>query len=216
MKPTLLFYCEPSQNPDQSIGSWAVAHALSPTFHVVLVTGGEPPAGMEARPAIDVVRLPPPERGPADTGMVWPHGWPPGSARASRTRILLDTFFLSEPAVVVTELFPFGHEAFTDEILPMLEYAAAARRRSLAGAAPRRPLVICSLPEMPDRARRNRTDDDRARQFADSFYDAILVHRDPRLATFDEAFGPRTEMRVPATQTCSSRRSLGQFVTSAS
>lgn len=186
MKPTLLFYCQPSRETDPLAGSWAVAHSFSPTFHVVVVTGSEPPAGITAQPAIDVVRLPPPEHVPADPGMEWRHRWPASSARESRTRILLDTFFLDEPAVVVTELFPFGHEAFRDEILPMLEYAAAARRR---------PLVISSVPDMPDRASLNRKDDDQVRQFADRFYDAILVQSEPRLATFEEALGQRTSVR---------------------
>jgi predicted glycosyltransferase len=173
MKPTLLFYCQPSPDPDRLIRSWVLAHNLSAMFYVVLVTGGELPAGMTPPPAVEVIRL-------------------PDGAPSARARLVLDTFFLKEPTVVLTELFPFGHQAFTAEIQPMLEYAAAARRR---------PLVICSIPDPPQRTGRKGKDDGSAARVADALYDAILLHTDPRLATVEEAFGSRVAVRVPVMHT---------------
>lgn len=172
MKPTLLFYGPSSQAPDLVARSWVLAGHLSAVFDVVLVTDSARSAGTTTSPAVEVVRLP-------DVG-------------PSRTRLLLDTFFLCAPAVVLTELFPFGHQTLTGEILPMLEYAAAARRR---------PLVVCSVLDVPERSGRSRKEDDSAALMADAFYDAILLHTDPRLATVEEAFGPRMAMRIPVMHT---------------
>ena len=192
MKPTLLFYCQHLQDLDHLVRSWALADALSPIFDVILVSDGEPPAGMKRPTNIEVVTLPPLAHSASDTSMTRRDGWLFPGARASRARLLLDSFFLREPAVVVIELFPFGHATFTHEILPMLEYAAAARRR---------PLVVCSLPDPLEGAGRNQRHEDRARQIADDYFDAVLVHTDPRLATLADTFKPRSALRLPVIYT---------------
>ena len=46
MKPRLLCYCQHSMGLGHLVRSWAIADALSSTFHVVFVSGGESPAGM--------------------------------------------------------------------------------------------------------------------------------------------------------------------------
>ena len=192
MKPTLLFYCRHSQDPDHLVRSWTLADALSSIFHVLLVSDGEPPAGMKPPPNIEVVTLPAHTRTMADTSMTRRDGWLVSGARTNRARLLLDSFFLREPAVVLIDLFPFGHATFTHEIHPMLEYAAAARHR---------PLVVCSLPDLPDGRGRNQRHDDRARQIADDYFDAVLVHTDPCLATLEDTFTPRSALRVPVIYT---------------
>ena len=193
MKSSLLFYCQHSMGLGHLVRSWAIADALSSTFDVVFVTGGEPPTGMPPPPNIEVVTLPALEQTTAGAIVTRQAGWSVADAQARRARLLLDTFFISEPAVVLIELFPFGRAKFTNEILPMLEYAAAARRR---------PLVVCSLRDLLAGGRRNQQEhDDRAQQIADTYFDAVLVHADPRLATLEETFKPRTPLRVPVTYT---------------
>ena len=46
MRPALLIYCQHSMGLGHLVRSWAIADALSATFRVVFVSGGEPPAGM--------------------------------------------------------------------------------------------------------------------------------------------------------------------------
>ena len=191
-KPTLLFYCEHGRRPSDLAHSGAVAGALTSSFRVVFVNGGEPLAGMAPSPDIDVVTLPPVSRAAAGAGVRRRSGWLVPTAQASRARLLLDTFFLSEPAVVFVELFPFGRATFTHEILPMLEYAAAARRR---------PLLVCSVPDPIAIGDRNRLYNNRAKQIADDYFDVVLVHTDPRLATLEDTFNPRTPLRVPIAYT---------------
>ncbi len=202
-KPTLLFYCEHARRPSDLARSWAVAGALTSGFRVIFVNGGEPLDGMAPSPDIDVVTLPPVSRASAGGGVRRRSGWLVPIAQASRARLLLDTFFLSEPAVVFVEQFPFGSATFTHEILPMLEYAAAARRR---------PLLVCSVPDPIAIGDRNRLYNNRAKQIADDYFDVVLVHTDPRLATLEDTFNPRTPLRVPVAYTglVMSGRSLGR------
>ncbi len=192
MKPTLLFYCQHSPDVDHVFRSWALADALSSIFDVVLVSPGERPAGMKPPSNIEVVMLPAHVHTTAVTSMTRRDGRLFPGARSTRARLLLDTFFLREPAVVLVERFPFGHATFTHEILPMLEYAAAARRR---------PLVVCSLPDPLEGAGRNQRHEDRARQIADDYFDAVLVHTDPRLTTLADTFKPRSALRLPVIYT---------------
>jgi predicted glycosyltransferase len=193
MKPALLFYCQHSMGLGHLVRSWAIADALSSAFHVVLVSGGEPPTGMRPPANIDVVTLPALEQTTAGTIVTRQAGWTVADVQASRARLLLDAFSVSQPAVVLIELFPFGRAKFTNEILPMLERAAAARHR---------PLVVCSLRDLLAGGRRNQQQHDyRAQQIAEAYFDAVLVHADPRLATLEETFKPRTALHVPVVYT---------------
>ena len=59
MKPVLLFYCQHSVGLGHLMRSYALCRALSERFRVVLVTGGQPPAGIEPPHEVEVVALPP-------------------------------------------------------------------------------------------------------------------------------------------------------------
>lgn len=193
MKPTLMFYCQHSMGLGHLVRSWAIADALSSSFRVVFVSGGESPTGMNPPPDIELVTLPPLEQRTDGALVTRQAGRSVADVQVSRAQLLLDMFSLTAPDVVVIELFPFGRAKFAGEIVPLLERAAAA---------PRPPLVVCSLRDLLAGGRRNQQQhDDRAQQLADSFFDAIVVHADPRLATLEETFKPQTALRVPVLYT---------------
>jgi predicted glycosyltransferase len=57
---------------------------------------------------------------------------------------------------------------------------------------------VCSLRDILVRGRSDQSEhDDRAAATANRFFDAVLVHGDPRLARLEETFRPRTPLRVP-------------------
>ena len=54
----LLIYCQHSMGLGHLVRSWAIADALSATFRVVFVSGGEAPAGMTPPARVEMVQLP--------------------------------------------------------------------------------------------------------------------------------------------------------------
>ena len=193
MKPTLFFYCQHSMGLGHLVRSWAIADALSSSFRVVFVSGGESPAGMEPPAAVEVVTLPALEQYTAGDIVTREPDEQVAQIQARRRRLLIDTFAATRPAVVVIELFPFGRAKFADEILPILDRA---------GTLVPRPVVVCSIRDLLASGRKNQQQhDDRARAIVEQYFDAVLVHADPRLAALEETFKPTTPLRVPVMYT---------------
>jgi len=143
-------------------------------FQVVLVSGGAPVSGI----AVDV-QLSPASAADAkfktlldDSGRPVDEEWKRGRAAA-----LLDVWRALRADVLLVELFPFGRRQMRFELMPLLEDA-----RRLAP----RPLVVCSVRDLlqprPDR-------EQETAELATRFFDRILVHGDPRLASFERTFG---------------------------
>jgi len=193
MRPALLIYCQHSMGLGHLVRSWAIADALSATFRVVFVSGGEPPAGMTPPPGVEMVHLPALQQTTA--GEIVSAAADAGVAEIQQRRRarLRETFMAVNPDVLVVELFPFGRAKFADEIVPILELARARRPR---------PLVACSVRDLLAGGRKNQQQhDDRARSLADAYFDAVLVHADPRLARLEETFKPATPLQVPVLYT---------------
>lgn len=89
------------------------------------------------------------------------------------------------PDIVLTELFPFGRRALSDEFLRVI---------SAAEALPRRPIILASIrdilnpPSKPDRAAR--TD-----ALVRAHYDAVLVHSDPAVMRLETSWPVSDELR---------------------
>lgn len=193
MRPALLIYCQHSMGLGHLVRSWAIADALSATFRVVFVSGGEAPAGMTPPSGVEMVHLPALQQttageivsGASDAGVA--------DIQQHRRARLRETFTAVNPDVLVVELFPFGRAKFADEIVPILELARVRRPR---------PLVVCSVRDLLAGGRKNQQQhDDRARSLADRYFDAVLVHADPRLARLEETFKPATPLQIPVLYT---------------
>ena len=193
MKPVLLFYCQHSLGIGHLTRSFALVRSLSRRFRVVLLNGGELPAGIAVPEGIDIVNLPP-------VGMDAEHrlvsrdaAVPLAEAQARRRALILETFHASRPALVLIELFPFGRKKFAGEILPLLRAAKAS---------PERPIVACSLRDILVSGRDNQQQhDERARRLTERYFDAVLVHADPAFARLEESFHPARPLRVPVLYT---------------
>ena len=141
-------------------------------FEVTLASGGMPveSIGMESIP---VLQLPP------ATSVDFKHlldedGRPVDEAwKKRRTEALLDAYQASKADVLLIELFPFGRRQLRFELLPLLESAGDA-------------LVVCSVRDLlqPRPAR-----EDEMLQCFEYYFDQVLVHGDPRVATFERSFG---------------------------
>ena len=140
-------------------------------FDVTLASGGAPVDG------IPVLQLPS-ASSPDFKQLLDEDGNTVDDAWKTRRRdALLDAFQRTSPGVLLIELFPFGRRQMRFELLPLLE---SAHRQNP------KPLVVCSVRDLiqPNPAREN----ERLELF-DRYFDRLLVHGDPRIATFERSFG---------------------------
>ena len=98
--------------------------------------------------------------------------------KRKRVVSLLAAWRAADPHVIVLELFPFGRRQMRFELLPLLEAAAAA---------PRRPLVVCSVRDIlggqrsPERVQETVA-------LVERCFDRVLVHGDPAVIAFERTF----------------------------
>ncbi len=160
--------------------SAAIVRALGAAgVKVVLVSGGLPVPGLDVG-AAKLVQLPPLQSLDEHfSGLVDHRGEATDDAwRAARAAQLLATFRAARPRLLVTEMFPLGRRQMRFELLPLLE---AARNRSPRAA------VVCSVRDILNEPRGA----EKARWMAatlDRYFDRVLVHGDPAVATLDMTF----------------------------
>ncbi len=160
--------------------SAAIVRALSAAgVRVVLVSGGLPVPGLHVG-AARLVQLPPlqslDEHFSAlvdDEGRAIDDAW-----RAARAARLLDVFRAARPRLLVTEMFPLGRRQMRFELLPLLE---AARNRSPRAA------VVCSIRDILNESRGTEKTQWMAATL-DRYFDRVLVHGDPAVATLNMTF----------------------------
>ena len=190
-RPPLLFYAHHGLGLGHLVRTWTLIRELRQQFTVVLVSGGEAPEGLTAPRGIELVQLP---------ALTMEIG---GSLRAARgtasvehakhlrRELVLETYRACRPAVVVVELFPFGRKQLAGEIVPMLSAARAEPHEA-------RPRVFCSVRDiLVSRGVDQASHDERARRWAEQYFDGILVHADPRVVRFEDTFRPAPGLTVP-------------------
>ena len=140
-------------------------------FEVTLASGGASVPGLFSG---KLVQLPP--MSAADVTfktLLDERGQPIGEEwKRKRAAKLLEAWRAARADVLIVELFPFGRRQLRFELLPLLEAAGDA-------------LVVCSVRDLlqsrPDR-------EDEAVGLLDRYFDRVLVHGDPRIASFDRSF----------------------------
>ncbi len=178
MQTRVLFYVQHLLGIGHLVRAGRVAAALSESFEVMLVVGGELPPGL-LPDNVSLFALPPVKAGPAGfSALVHPDGRIfTAEDKAERRDLLLGCFDDFFPEVVLIEAFPFGRRAMRFELLPLLERAAAAAQR---------PLVACSVRDILQEARPERRAE--TVELIRRHFDLVLVHGDPRLARLTESF----------------------------
>ena len=160
----------------------AISRALGTLgVDVTYVSGGFAVPGLD-RGAVRFVQLPPARSADLSYKQLVDDGGRPVTEtwRCARRDMLLNTFERARPDALVIETFPFGRRMLRFELLPLLE---AARRRPVP------PAILCSvrdIVEHRDSAERNAEILD----YLHRYFDAILVHGDPKLVRFEQSFPP--------------------------
>src|SRR5687768_1341729 len=150
-----------------------LARALAAAgFEVTLASGGMPVEG------IPVLQLPPASSDAGFKQLLDENGNPVDRAwKARRREALLRAFRDASPDALLIELFPFGRRQMRFELLPLL---------GMAREAARRPLIVCSVRDLIQPRPSRETE---MLECFEHYYDRLLVHGDPRIATFERSFG---------------------------
>lgn len=166
-----------------------IAEALADIgFDVHLVSGGMPIGGRLPR-NVRTVQLPPIRVTDASFTPLRDANYAPidDAYRQTRRELLLAAYATATPAAILFETFPFGRRALRFELVPLLERIEATRPR---------PLVVASVREIlqaQPKAERERE----MLAFAKRWFDAILVHGDPRFARFEDTYPLARELAPP-------------------
>lgn len=189
-KPRLLLYCQHSLGMGHWVRAMTLAKALSREFRVTFLNGGRAPDHQATIADLDMLNLPPLGMGEDHQLYSQDERYSVKEALALRRQLILDSYALLRPEVVLIELFPFGRKKLAGELLPLLK---AARRDQQS-----RPLVLSSLRDIMVNARKDQNrHDERARWLTDRYFDGLLVHADPRFARLEDSFRPRHPLKTP-------------------
>jgi len=186
--PSILFHVQHLVGIGHLMRARLLAEALAAAgLDVHLVSGGLPVA-LKSSGTYRTYQLPPLRVDGGDFRVLRDgDGRPVNDAyRAARRDRLIAIFDAVAPAALLCETFPFGRRALRFELVPLLDRAAASQPR---------PRIVASVRDILHRHAA-----ERARGMLDDanrWFDAVLVHSDPRFVAFDTTFPPASEL-VPA------------------
>ncbi|QFU15949.1 glycosyltransferase [Microvirga thermotolerans] len=166
----------------------ALARAFAEAGHDTILVSGGGPALLPPLGRARLVQLPPVRTVGTDfRTLLDEEGVPVTEARmAARRDLLLETLRTFRPQAVMTELFPFGRRVLAPEFDALLEAARALAPRPLVAASVRDILVVPSKPERVEEAHGR----------LERFYDAVLVHGDPRLVPLEASWPVGERLRA--------------------
>ncbi len=113
--------------------------------------------------------------------------------KAERRQMLLDTFSSEKPDVALIELYPFGRKAFRFELDPLLEM--------IHPPGPLRCRTVCSLRDILVEKKDLTGFEKRVIKILGQYFDALLVHGDPRVIRLEATFTRVPDIPVPLVYT---------------
>ncbi len=202
-KPRLMFYCQHALGLGHLVRSTEIVRGLN-GFDVTFVNAGEVIEGFRLPQAVELVNLPPLKLD-EESQSIRGNGEAQASAvRAARKDILRSVWQRTQPEILMIELFPFGRKKFEFELIPLLRDVLWTRASTK---------VVCSLRDIlvarDDQARW----EERVSRLANTYFDLILVHSDPRFQRLEETFGRVRDIRCEIRYTgfvAQARRRSGQ------
>jgi predicted glycosyltransferase len=188
----IIQYCQHVLGIGHLFRSLEICRSLS-DHEVILVTGG-PRVDTNLPAHVREVRLPDLQMNHEFKGLYSSQkNFDLDQIKEQRQRRFFNLFEKEKPDVFLVELYPFGRKAFRFELDPLLQ--AIGERRLPACR------VVCSvrdiLVEKEDAAKHEL----RAVNTLNRYFDAVLVHADPKLAQISETFARFAEIRIPVIYT---------------
>jgi predicted glycosyltransferase len=188
----VLIYCQHVLGIGHLVRTLELARAMQ--GHLVTLVLGGPPVSIPVPPHVRVVRLPAlqmdagfGELSPVDAGLSL------AEVKERRAASLRRLVAATRPDILLVELFPFGRNLFSFELLPLLQ---GIRSGDLPGCR-----VVCSLRDILVEKREREKYEQRVVHRLNTFFDAVLVHSDPTFIPLDATFTRVSDIAVPVVYT---------------
>lgn len=188
----VIYYCQHVLGIGHFFRSLEICKAFS-GHEVILVTGGSR-VSVQLPSHIREMHLPELMMNQEFSILYSPEGGKPVDRIMRERQRLLYTLFAAEaPDQFIVELYPFGRKAFRFEIDPILE---GIRCGDLPPCR-----VICSLRDILVEKKDPAVYEARVIDKLNRYFDALLIHADPRVLTLDETFSRLRDIAVPIVYT---------------
>lgn len=188
----ILIYCQHVLGVGHFFRTLEIARAMK-DFDVILVTGGDEVSALLPN-HVRQVTLPGLMMDPAFSIL---HCVDPlqdlEAVKLERKNILLDLVNTERPDVFLVELYPFGRRAFEFELIPVLSFIKARQRINCK--------VVCSLRDILVEKKNPVKYETRVIEALHTWFDAVLVHSDPRLIKLDATFPGIDKIKIPLVYT---------------
>jgi len=188
----IIHYCQHVLGVGHFFRSLEIARAL--TDHEVDLVSGGPEVAVGLPAHVSLFRLPGlmmsddfSELFPLEAGQELE------TVKLQRVRMLRDRFRLFPPDLFLVELFPFGRNQFSFELLPLL----ADIRKGWHGPVK----IVCSLRDILVEKRDQAKHEARVVKRLNEFFDLVVVHADPSLLCLEDTFGSLGQVRIPVRYT---------------
>jgi predicted glycosyltransferase len=192
----ILFYCQNLLGMGHLVRTTELIRALSEVFQICLIDGGQPVEGFEVPKGVEVVQLPTIQVEVADSSVskqLRVMGSPMSleAVKDFRKTSLIRVFEQFQPDCLITEGYPFSkYKALAFEMLPFLEHIKSSGSPTT---------VLCSLrdiimaKEFVDRD----WEEQRRCEFANQYYDAVLIHSDPAIHRLEDNIARVSDLKIP-------------------
>ncbi|MCF6247779.1 MAG: glycosyl transferase [Desulfobacula sp.] len=184
----IIIYCQHVLGVGHFFRTLEIAGAME-ACEVILVTGGD---------NIDVI-LPDHIRHIALAGLMMDknfthlHSVDPKKSvddvKHERQKCLLTLIEQEKPDMFFIELYPFGRRAFRFELIPVLEYLKDTPETNCK--------VVCSLRDILVEKEDTTKYETRVIEAVNKWFDAVLVHSDPKLIKLAATFSRLDKIRIP-------------------
>lgn len=188
----IIQYCQHVLGIGHLFRSLEISRALS-DHEVILVTGGPSVATAPAK-HVREVHLPDLQMTREFKGLFSSlENATLDQVKAERQKHLFVLFEKEKPDLFLVELYPFGRKAFRFELDPILQ---ALEEKRLPGCS-----VICSVRDILVEKDDNGKHESRVVETLNRYFDAVLVHADPKLVRLEETFDRFDKINIPVDYT---------------
>ncbi len=190
-KQKLLFYCQHILGIGHLIRSMEIVRGLLADFEICFVNGGRVVEGFPIPAEVRVVNLP---AIATDTEFQELRVIDPSqdleAVFEQRKAILLNLVDEVQPDLLVIELFPFGRQRFSTELIPCIEQARARGAK-----------VVCSLRDIVVTKQDQARHEEKICRLMNQYFDLLLIHGDPAFQPLELSFSRVQDLHCPVAYT---------------
>lgn len=183
-----LFYCQHSLGVGHLMRVLQLAEAFLDLGQACVISGGKIPDSLALNPDIRLEKLPPLDMNTGGRLENNDSAADPQAVLDRRCALVAKIAQEYKPDTLIVEMFPFGRKKFRDEITTLIQQV---RGKPLTR-------VLCSVRDILVTKRTDQSKyDQRAAQWLNEYFDAVLVHADSRFVRLEETFSAHGDIGIP-------------------